>query len=60
MIILPYVDFIVQNCIEYMISRNNLLDFANFFSPNDCKTNSKIINKFLKDKYGKRKPTSWL
>ena len=37
-----------------MISRTNLLDYANSFSPNDYKKNDTIINKYFKDKYGKK------
>ena len=40
--------------IEYMLAGKTLLDYKNFFSPNDCKKNDKIINKYFKDKYGRR------
>ena len=40
--------------IEYMLSGKTLLDYTNFFSPNDYKKNDKIIYKYLKDKCGRR------
>ena len=41
--------------IEYMIAGNILLEYTNSFSPNDCQKNDKIISKYFKDKYKKRK-----
>ena len=41
--------------IEYMITGNTLLNYANLFSPNDYQNNDKIIYKYFKDKYDKRK-----
>ena len=38
-----------------MTPGKTLLDYANLFSPNDYKKNYKIIYKYFKDKYGKRK-----
>ena len=46
------------NCItiiEYIIVGKRLLDYINLFSPKDYKKNHKIIYKYLKDKYVKRK-----
>ena len=40
---------------EYMITGKTLLDYTNLFSPNGYKKNEKIIYKYFKDKYGKRK-----
>ena len=34
--------------IKYMLTRTNLLDYTNLFSPNDYKKNDKIIYKYLK------------
>ena len=60
------IDFIIKNnesimcgfyCIsfiEYMLSREILLDYTNLFSPNDYKKNGKIIYKYFKDKYGRK------
>ena len=60
------IDFIIKNnesimcgfyCIsfiEYMLSGEILLDYTNFFSPNDYKKNDKIIYKYFKDKYGRK------
>ena len=39
--------------IEYMLSGKTLLDYTNFFSPNEYKKNDKIIYKYFKDKYVK-------
>ena len=41
--------------IEYMLAGKTLLDYTDLFSPNDLKKNDKIICKYLKAKYGKRK-----
>ena len=46
------------NCItiiEYIIVGKRLLDYINLFSPKEYKKNHKIIYKYLKDKYVKRK-----
>ena len=40
---------------KYMIAGKQLLDYYNLFSPNDYQKNCKIIYKYFKDKYGKRK-----
>ena len=45
---------------EYMITRKMILDYTNLFSPNDYQKNDKIIYKYFKDKYGRRKRNSWL
>ena len=39
--------------IEYMITGNTLLNYANLFSPNDYQNNDKIIYKYFKDKMTK-------
>ena len=31
-----------------------MLDYANFFSPNDCKKNDKTIGKCFKDEYARK------
>ena len=41
--------------IKYMLAGKTLLDYTNLFSLNDYKKNDKIIYKYFKDKYGKRK-----
>ena len=41
--------------IEDMIVKKTLLDYTNFFSPNDYQKTEKIIYKYFKDKYDKRK-----
>ena len=41
--------------IEYILVGETLLDYTNLFSPNDYKENNKIINEYLKGKYGKGK-----
>ena len=41
--------------IEYMLAGITLLDYTNLFSPNDYKKNDKIIYKYFKNKYCKRK-----
>ena len=46
--------------IEYMIAGKTLLDYTNSFSPNYYKKNDKIIYKYFKDTYGKRKHKPWL
>ena len=46
------------NCItiiEYIIVGKFLLDYINLFSSKDYKKNHKIIYKYLRDKYVKRK-----
>ena len=40
--------------IEYMLSGEALLDYTNFFSPNDYKKDGKMIYKYFKDNYGRR------
>ena len=50
MMILLCVDFFCIAVIEYTIARKNLLDYINFFSPNDCKNNDKVIYKCFKNK----------
>ena len=45
---------------EYMIEGKTLLDFSNLFPPNDYQKNDKIIYKYDKGKFGKRKRKSWL
>ena len=37
-----------------MIARKTLLDYTDFFSPNNYKKNDKIIYTYFKDKYGRR------
>ena len=46
--------------IEYLLKEKALLDYTNLFSPNDYKKNDKIIYKYFKNKYGKRKHKPWL
>ena len=36
-----------------MLAGNALLDYPNFFYPNDYEKNDKIIYKYFKDKYGR-------
>ena len=43
---------------EYTIAWQILLDYTNLYS-NDYQKNVKIIYKYFKDKYGKRKHKSW-
>ena len=38
-----------------MLAEKTLIDYTNLFSPNDYRKKGKIINKYFKDKYGKRK-----
>ena len=45
--------------IEYVLAGKTLLDYTNFFFPNDFKNNNKIIDKYFKDKYGRRSK-SWV
>ena len=46
---------------EYMIAVKILLDYTNLFSPSDYQKNEKIIYKYFKEKYGKKKPRKpWL
>ena len=37
-----------------MLAGRTLLDYINFFSPNGYRENDKIINKYVKDKYGRK------
>ena len=41
--------------IENMLAGKTLLDYTNLFSPNDYKKNDKIIYKYFKAKYGRRR-----
>ena len=41
--------------IEYLLAAKTLLDYTNLFSPNDYRKNDKIMYKYFKDKYSKRK-----
>ena len=38
---------------DYMIAEKTFFDYANLFSPNDCKNHDKIIYQYLEDNYGK-------
>ena len=38
-----------------MLARKPLLDYTNLFSPNNYKKNEKIMYKYFKDKYDKRR-----
>ena len=40
--------------IEHISAGKKLLDYTNLFTPNDYKKNDKIIQKYLKDKYGRK------
>ena len=40
--------------IEYVLAGKTLLGYTNLFSPNEYKQNDKIINKYLKEKCGRR------
>ena len=40
---------------DYMITGKALLDYTNLFFPNNHKKNDKIIYKYIKDKYDKRR-----
>ena len=42
--------------IENMVEGKTLLHYTSLFSPNDFKKNDKIIHKYFKDKYYKRRP----
>ena len=42
--------------IEYMVEGKNMLHYISSFSPNDLTKNDKIIHKYFKDKYYKRRP----
>ena len=46
--------------LEHMIARKSFLDYINLFSRNYCKKNGKIIYKYFKYKYRKRKCKPWL
>ena len=41
--------------IEYMDKEKNMLHYISSFSPNDLTKNDKIIHKYFKDKYYKRR-----
>ena len=41
--------------IEYMFAGKALLDYTNLFSPNDYKKNDKIIYKYFKEKYVRKR-----
>ena len=41
--------------IGYMLAGKTFLDYTNLFSPNDYKKNEKIIYKYFKDKYDRRR-----
>ena len=41
--------------IEYVLAEKSLLDYTYLLSPNDHKKNDKIIYKYVKDKYGRRR-----
>ena len=41
--------------IEYMLAGKTFLNDTNLVSPNDYKKNDKIIFKYFKDKYGRRR-----
>ena len=40
---------------EYVLAEKNLLDYTNLFSPNDYEKNDKVIYKYFKDKYCRRR-----
>ena len=42
--------------IEYIVEGKILLHYTSLFFPNDFKKNEKIIHKYFKDKYYKRRP----
>ena len=48
-------EFYCINLIEYMITRKALLDYTNLFSSNDYQNNDRMMNKYFKDIYDKRK-----
>ena len=41
---------------EYMVEGKNMLHYISSFSSNDLTKNDKIIHKYFKDKYYKRRP----
>ena len=41
--------------IEYMLAEETVLEYTNLFSSNYYKKNVKIMYKYFKDKYGRRK-----
>ena len=41
--------------IEYMLAENTVLDYTNLFFLNDYKNNEKIIYKYFKYKYDRRR-----
>ena len=41
--------------IECMLAGKTLLDYTSLISPNDYKKNDKIIYKYFKDKYGRKR-----
>ena len=43
-----------------MISGKNLFGYTNLFTSNGYENNGKVMYKYFKDKYGKRKRTHWL
>ena len=40
--------------IEYIFAVKALLDYTNLFSLNDYQKNDEIINKYFKDRYGRK------
>ena len=40
--------------IDYILAVKALLDYTNLFSLNDYQKNDEIINKYFKDRYGRR------
>ena len=48
-------EFYCMFFIEFVIAVKTLLDYTNLFFPNDYKKKAKIIYKYFKDKYGKKK-----
>ena len=46
--------------IEHIPAAKILLDYTNLFSPSDYKKNYKLICKYFKDKYGRKKQVSSL
>ena len=53
------LNFIVS-LYKYRITGKTLLDYTNLFLNNDYRKNAKIIHKYIKDKYGKRKCKPWI
>ena len=43
-----------------MIAGKTLLDYTNLFSPDDYQKNDRIIHKYLKVRYVKRKRKPWI